>query len=391
MTRDPFEPHDDMPEQNDTPRSDLPSGTPSPAGSLDELALRRLLHDAVRDVEPQQDALDQLSRAVPARRARRRQAMVGAAAGVLLVGTAVPAVLHVTLADSDAAAVHAAGTLVSGSDPATLGGELPGDTVGPPKRGVNGVPGVSPQASTPGLGSGASSSASDPADTPTCSRAQLGQGSAHTDAADGQGRVYGTFRVVNVSASSCAIVGTGQISVTAQGATHSGSIQVVAHTEGDPATALLPNPADDPAAVVLPPGQAYQVQFAWIPASGGGTTGCASDPPPPSGGGTGTTGGGSGNGSTGTTGDTGDSGGTDASGATTDGTSNGANALTSTSATDDGGVPSSGPTEVTTPTPGDSGIALSTVPPEGGPAAATTDISGACAGTVYQTDPLPTP
>ncbi len=387
MTRTPFESGQGMPEQNDTPDPGFPFGPDAAgerSGDLDELALRRLLHDAVRDVEPREGSLDHLSRAVPARRARRRQVMVGAAAGVLLVGTAVPAAVHLADLGYDASgSAHSSDSQASGSDPATLGGEGPGGLAR--RRTGPGGTGHGPAATAPSLGPGASPVTSDPADAPPCSRGQLGQGSAHTDTPDALGRVYGVFRVVNVSGTSCAVVGDGQIAVAAQGSATAGGIQVVAHTQGDPATPLLPNPSEDPAAVVLPPGQAYQVQFAWIPASGGGPSGCATDPPPPSGnGGTATPGAG---------GTGGDSGGTTAGAdaTTAGGTADSAGTMAPDSTTDDGGGGTSASPSPTTPGPaGDAAVSLSTIPPEGGPAAATTDISGACAGTVYQTDPLPT-
>src|SRR5690606_32957099 len=81
------------------------SGDPGSAGGLgaDERALRDLLHRAVSEGEPSDGALDCLRRAVPARRAGKRQALVGMAAAALFVGTAVPAVVHVsTSSGSDA-------------------------------------------------------------------------------------------------------------------------------------------------------------------------------------------------------------------------------------------------------------------------------------------------
>ncbi len=414
MTRTPFEPGDGTPEPDERRAAEGPAagsraagrpdaGRPSggqPPGPLDELALRRLLHDAVRDVAPRRTALDDLARAVPARRARRRQAMVGTAAGVLLIGTAVPAVLHLAGSGAGGAARAERGP-ARGSSSGTPGGELPGDPFDHPRLGTDGA-GVSPRASVPV--SGATGPVGDPADTPRCRRGQLGRGSASTGSPDAEGRVRGVFRVVNVSGRSCAVVGAGQIAVSARGDTSPGGIQVVDHTEGDPATALLPNPTEDPAAVVLPPGQAYQVQFAWIPASGGGSTGCAPGASG-SGGSSGTTGstggqGGTGSGSTGgssgTAGsvgggqDAGDSGATAGSGDGGSDASDAPDALTATSTVDDGGTPGAAAAVTPSPTPANGGIALSTVPPEGGPAAATTDISGACAGTVYQTAPLPT-
>ncbi|MYR56180.1 hypothetical protein GTY54_07920, partial [Streptomyces sp. SID625] len=62
----------------------------------DELALRRLLHRAVQDVEPSDGTLEHLRRAIPARRARKRQATIGMAAAALFLGTAVPALVHVS-------------------------------------------------------------------------------------------------------------------------------------------------------------------------------------------------------------------------------------------------------------------------------------------------------
>ncbi|MGW2234774.1 hypothetical protein ACWCWE_12330, partial [Streptomyces sp. NPDC001759] len=69
----------------------------SPDGfDSDELALRRMLHQAVQTVEPRDGTLEHLRRAVPARRARKRQAMVGMAAAALFLGTAIPALVHVS-------------------------------------------------------------------------------------------------------------------------------------------------------------------------------------------------------------------------------------------------------------------------------------------------------
>lgn len=71
---------------------------------MDEVALRRMLHGAVEHIEPGDGTLDLLQRAVPARRARRRQAAVGMAAAALLIGTAVPAFVHVANSDGSNAA-----------------------------------------------------------------------------------------------------------------------------------------------------------------------------------------------------------------------------------------------------------------------------------------------
>ena len=395
MTRTPFEPnglpdpHDDdtadtpdtlgppAPDASGTPDETRPP-TPAPVGSLDELALRRLLHDAVREVEPQPDALRRLCREVPARRARRRQAVVGAAAGVLLVGTAVPAVMHATDTGADLAGnVNASSPLTPGSGPGALGLERHGDVGGTSQFAAPGDPGAddsaSPQSSGPGTLPGAGPLPSVPdTDSPPCAREQLGRGTAHTATADDEGRVYGSFRIVNVSDSSCTVADGGRITVATEGSADHGRIQVVGHTEGDPATGL-PDPADEPDAVLLPPGRAYQVEFAWIPASGGGTSGCSSaapSPPPDDG--------------SGGAGGTGDGG--------SDGTAGASGAARAVDATDGGGTATPPPEGSPDPSaPAGDRITVSSVPAGGGPAAASTAIDGACAGTVYRSDPLPAP
>ncbi|NEC73968.1 hypothetical protein G3I25_20735, partial [Streptomyces rochei] len=84
-----------------------------------------MLHQAVRDVEPSDGTLEHLRRAVPARRARKRQAAVGMAAAALFIGTAVPALVHVSKttgpgADPSVAghASQAQGGASQGKDPA---------------------------------------------------------------------------------------------------------------------------------------------------------------------------------------------------------------------------------------------------------------------------------
>lgn len=99
-------------------------GAPA-SDELDEVALRRMLHGAVRELAPSEGTLDHLHRAVPARRARRRQAVVGAAAAALLIGTAVPAFVHVATSDGPSAARPA----IAGHGEQAQGGN--GDETGP--------------------------------------------------------------------------------------------------------------------------------------------------------------------------------------------------------------------------------------------------------------------
>lgn len=96
--------------------------------------LRGLLHGAVAELTPSDGALERLRHAVPVRRARKRQAVIGAAAAVLLCGTAVPAAMRLTAAEStpgEHSAMAGHGTAAEGkpggaSDPHAAGaGEAP--------------------------------------------------------------------------------------------------------------------------------------------------------------------------------------------------------------------------------------------------------------------------
>ena len=104
VPHEPYEWREPGADKQETKQSHAGNGTvnhgPDDTGpeglDSDELALRTLLHHAVGQMEPRQGTLDHLRRAVPARRARKRQALVGMAAAALFVGTAVPALLHVS-------------------------------------------------------------------------------------------------------------------------------------------------------------------------------------------------------------------------------------------------------------------------------------------------------
>ncbi|CAL9474678.1 hypothetical protein [Streptomyces sp. enrichment culture] len=272
----------------------------SPEGlDSDELHLRTLLHQAVQDVEPSDGTLDYLRRAVPARRARKRQALVGAAAAALFLGTAVPAAVHVsTTSGSDAnpsAVGHASqaqgGTgqgKEAGSGETTAGGasdEVGDDRKDPTKEGDKA--GASTGTST-GASEGGDPSAGTTADAPACTAGQLGPATATSAAPDSAGAVYGSFRVANVSGTACVVEGAGTVSATPQGAADAAKIGTARHVAGD-AAAALPDPSLEAATVVLKPGEAYEVRFAWVPSetcpvpgdtAGGGTGGPSADPTP---------------------------------------------------------------------------------------------------------------
>ncbi|WP_399087778.1 hypothetical protein ACGH2B_11780 [Streptomyces sp. BBFR2] len=330
-----------------------------------EDALRRLLHSSVGDLEPAPDALDHLRHAVPARRRRRRHAVVGAAAALLLGGTSIPAMVQVAHLD-DAPGdrpVNAAGN--RGTGPAD--GAPDGDPVHPGQQpsgtgggtggtgrpdGGHGRPATSHR---PGDGPGAGSP--DPYETmdvtsPACGRDQLGKGTGSVTPADAKGRVYGAFRVVNTSATACSVDGGGTVDVTPQGSADAARIHVVDHTSGDEATGL-PDPATAPDQLVLKPGQAYEVKFAWIPASGG----CAGTPPSPTP-----------SPSSPAAGSPAAADGNEGTGGGQGGTTPGGNGGGSGG---DGAAPGA--------------IVLSHTPEAGEPAAADTTLTDACAGTVYRT------
>ncbi|MEU3529049.1 hypothetical protein AB0E62_35220 [Streptomyces sp. NPDC038707] len=256
--------------------TDAPDGLGGPAP--DEPALRRLLHSAVDDLEPRGDTLEQLRRAIPARRARKRQAAVGMAAAALFIGTAIPALLHVSNSggsDPNTAMAgqtsQAQGGTGQGRDKGTTvgkgGGKDTGSTTAEPgkepgKGGVEdrkeGHPAGSPDGS-------AGPSASAPTGTPACSTGQLGSANGTVNAPDSAGIVSGTFRVVNVSGTACTVSGPGSVTPTAQGAADPARISAVRHTAGDGAATALPDPSLEVASLVLEPGAAYEEKFAFVP------------------------------------------------------------------------------------------------------------------------------
>ncbi|MFJ8636875.1 hypothetical protein [Streptomyces sp. NPDC093568] len=328
----------------------------------DELALRRMLHDAVHEMEPRDGTLDHLRRAVPARRARKRQALVGMAAAALFVGTAVPALVHVSNSTGSDVNPSVAGHGEqaqggSGQGKETEGGQsTSGGTSGKTEdqdkgggkeedKGTGTGPGDSP-------GSPDDPSATTAAGTAACTAEQLGTSGGSADAPDSANAVYGTFRFSNVSTVDCTVSSPGTLSFATGGAADATKIAPARHIAGDPAVGL-PDPSQELTSLVLKPGESYAVKFAWIPTETCPTT---SDP---------TTGGGTGGGEPSP-----DPTPTDTTGAT-DGTSTGGDTGTSTQlmsedTTLDGSVTITNTTEAGAPT-------------------ATVTVSNACAGAIYWT------
>ncbi|MER6554612.1 hypothetical protein ABT148_25095 [Streptomyces sp. NPDC001725] len=349
-----------------------PGGPGGPGGQggsgdedMDEIALRRLLHGAVRDLEPSDGTLDHLHRAVPARRARRRQGVVGAAAAALLIGTAVPAFVHVANSNGSVAAhpaIAGHGEQAQGGSGEEAGGEADGGrTAGPADRQSEGSEGeagksASPsKGSEPGAGNDGTTGRDDPpgsdaAVSKACSPDQLGIASAQAGAAGSDGTVYGTFRIANVSGDACAVTSNGTVGFQAAGAADPQKITVVQHTAGDPAGGL-PDPSTEPGTVFLKPTMTYEVRFAWVPSDTCPTTGGSPSPTPTDGVGSGGGGGSEGTGS---------------APGTTD-------VAAQFGSADEG--------------PADGSVAVTHTPELGAPTAETT-IANACAGTIYRTGVL---
>ncbi|MFF5925686.1 hypothetical protein [Streptomyces hydrogenans] len=369
---------------------------PGEGDGEDELALRRLFHGAVSGLEPSSASLDHLRRAVPARRARKRQALVGAAAAAVLLGTAVPAFIHVAgspgltaanpaLAGHGEQAQGGTGAEAEGDDPAST--KAPSVKVSPttgPTPGATdkGDAKPDPHGSRPGSGPG-SDLGSGSGSVPVCTSRALSSGGGYNSGADSTGVIYGGFTIVNGSGSTCVLEGSGLVHLGASGAADPSRIAVVRHADGDPATGL-PSTSADVKPLVLKPGGSYQLKFAWVPSAtcstdGGATPTTPTEPtevpteptptpteptevpteptPTPTGGGEGA-----------------DPGGTEAGG-----TGTGSGSGTGT----DSGLG----TQLLRAEPASGSVAVTYTPEPGGPAV-TTVLDGACAGTLYRTGML---
>ncbi|MFD8818912.1 hypothetical protein ACFV23_47375 [Streptomyces sp. NPDC059627] len=181
----------------------------------DELALRRLLHSAVDDVAPRDGALDHLRRAVPARRARKRQAVVGMAAAALFIGTAVPALVHVSNSGGTDPNTSMAGQASQAQGGAT-GGKNP-DGGASTEGGTSGqATGQSPGGAKDGgksestgavTGTKVVPTASAASSAPVCTSEQLGTPTAGVDPAHSPGLVKGPIPIRHQRAAGCDLGG----------------------------------------------------------------------------------------------------------------------------------------------------------------------------------------
>ncbi|GAA1933124.1 hypothetical protein GCM10009716_45420 [Streptomyces sodiiphilus] len=396
-------------------------------GGRDEEALRRLLRDAVGDLEPSRDALVRLERAVPTRRRRRRQLVLGTAASFALFAVGTPVVQY---AATERGMTDESGSAVIGGRPGGEEGGTGGADGGTGEPGAHASGGEAgrqdPDASgtgpagTPSPDATAEAGEITPEDrdalavsSPRCDRDQLGDVRAEAGPADEQGRIHGTIRLANVSGDPCRIKGTDELTVTPLGDTDAADFHVVTRAEGDRAT-RLPTPDQYQDNLVLLPGESYQVLFAWVP-SEGGPGGCpvhSPVPAPPDDGDTSGPGGSEGSGGQGgagggsTPGGPGDpvddldgigqaslfrttgngNGGATAQGAGNAGSSGG-------NAANSGGAGGSAGTGGTTgpggpEAPSGNAAMLRYTPAAGEPRAAQLVLEGVCAGTVYRTGVL---
>ncbi|MEV0320821.1 hypothetical protein ACIBKX_23415 [Streptomyces sp. NPDC050658] len=257
----------------------------------DELALRRMMRQAVQEIEPNDKALERLRYAVPARRARKRQAVVGMAAAALFIGTAIPALVHVTNSSGGSDDRPS----IAGNSEQTQGGSSEGKGPDGGEKGEGGDSGPSKSKDKKdkkdkkgdkekGEASGGATGGPDPegtasTDAPACAIDQLGNASGSAGTAEADGKVYGSFRVANISGSSCTVSAAGSVSTSVAGAADDAKINVTDHVAGDAATAL-PDPAQAVSQLVLKPGEAYEVRFAWVPSESCPTDGGGGDPTP---------------------------------------------------------------------------------------------------------------
>ncbi|MFE7132723.1 hypothetical protein ACFVIM_17885 [Streptomyces sp. NPDC057638] len=280
------------------------SAPPLGAGATDEDTLRHLFHGAVRDLEPSTNALDHLRRAVPARRARKRQALAGMAAAAVLVGVAIPALVHVANSGGGEnpnsayvghdqekreeaqrereKSVHKPGP--AGTTPGSTGkpsAQAPSASAPGQRPGTPGRPDGTPGGGTDNRSQGGSSNRA-----AACDPGQLTVVSAHAAKPDAEGKVYGVFRVANGSGTSCKVTDAGEVGFQTMGAADRSKITVVDHTIGDAATGL-PDPMAEASALVLSPDEAYEIRFAWVPSETCPTGGASPAPTATEGGGSG--------------------------------------------------------------------------------------------------------
>jgi hypothetical protein len=210
------------------------------------------------------------------------------AAAALFIGTAVPALVHV----SNSSGSNANPSVVGNTEEAQGGAGRQGQDASGGSAGGSGkshdkgkqdkgdkdkgkgasggaVGGVNPSATI--------------ANAVSCTAEQLGNAVPAAGSPDSAGVVYGSFSISNVSGTACSVAGAGSVGAGAQGATDQSKVTAARHTAGDGA-AGLPDPSAEATSLVLQPGGSYVVKFAWVPSAAcppvGGSGGPSPDPTP---------------------------------------------------------------------------------------------------------------
>ncbi|MBB1245408.1 hypothetical protein GL263_17830 [Streptomyces durbertensis] len=217
-------PHDN---QHDPHAGDSTGGPDDAGGSLvrgldsaDEEALRRLLRDAAGEPEPRPDALEHIRRTIPVRRARRRNALIGVGAAALAVGVTLPLMRAGVVpgplnAHNSANAAQSADAAASGA-----GAAVDGSAGGERHTGPDGSRGDAKGKDDDPVPHEDAPDHEELAPTaPSCTRDQLGQPVVSVAEPNNNGRIYGHFRLTNVSDETCRIKGGGELTATGGGET----------------------------------------------------------------------------------------------------------------------------------------------------------------------------
>ncbi|MEV6103146.1 hypothetical protein AB0M28_00310 [Streptomyces sp. NPDC051940] len=240
------------------------SGLDTPG--LDEDALRGLLRGAVDDLAPNPGALDHLRYAVPARRARKRQLVVGAAALAVLAVASVPALVRSgAIIDGGDKPVTASSNHATPSSGSTTGVDDGQEGTEGPSSGEKGEKG---EATAGPDDDGSSATGGDTgnvtqAEAPACASGDIQEEYAQSGEPNSAGIVTGEIVMGNRSDKPCTVEGVGSVQTAATG---SGNIDVAVHTDGDEASAVLPPASDAPETITLAAGETYRVAFAFVPA-----------------------------------------------------------------------------------------------------------------------------
>lgn len=353
-----------------------------------EESLRRLLQGVGDQVEPNPEALERIRHAIPVRRARRRNALIGAGAAALAVGVTLPlmqaGVVPGPLNDRPTNAAHSQQADPEGEHEGNVlsGGQGDHDAENQQNGGGSGSAEDDQPHTSPSDRDSESPDSDELSTAPSCSRAQLGDADVDVGDPDSRGRVYGAFKLSNVSDETCRVRGGGDgLTATGQGRAPSADVQILDHTSGGKASEL-PDPSEASGPVILRPGEAYQVKFAWLPsiARGGNCVPGNPDPdptdPPDNGGDSSGGSDGSGNSGGGDNGDGGDGG--DGGDEDNEGHDDGENTGMSALASGGGGEGEPG-----------TAVVLNYTPAAGEPELPAAYVKSSCAGTIYRTSPLP--